>query len=176
MSGKIFKTSLLACFVIAALSPSALVEAGDETKEAPPITRGANHIGLTVGNLDASTAFFVDVLGWQIAGGDPDYPANFVTDGEVFVTLWQATDPATATPFNRKTNIGLHHLALTVPDLETLDELYNKLKLLPDITIEFAPEFLGDGPTTHMMIREASGLRLEFIVPNGRQRNPSAGN
>ena len=138
------------------------------------VTRGVNHIGFTVSDLDATATFFIETLGWQDAGGDPDYPARFVADDEAFVTLWQAEDPETATPFNRKTNVGLHHMAMTVPDLETLDELYAKLQEHPGVTIEFAPEFLGDGPTTHMMIRDPSGLRLEFVVPRGRRRGDSA--
>jgi len=56
-------------------------------------------------------------------------------------------------------------MAITVRDLPTLNALHEKFKADKDVVIEFAPEFLGDGPTTHMIIREASGLRLEFIVP-----------
>ena len=97
------------------------------TTPATPVTSGVNHIGLTVKDLEASTGFFVDRLGWRVAGGVPDYPATFVTDGELFVTLWRAVEPETAADFNRKTNIGLHHLALTVRDVETLDELYLSL-------------------------------------------------
>jgi lactoylglutathione lyase len=33
-----------------------------------------------------------------------------------------------------------------------------------NITIEFAPEKIGKGPTQHMMIREPSGNRIEFIA------------
>ena len=87
---------------------------------------------------------------------------------DLFVTLWQTFEPTVA--FNRKTNVGLHHFAMTVPDLETLDELYVALKVNPKVTIEFAPEFMGDGPTTHMMVRDPSGLRLEFVVPGGVRR------
>lgn len=134
---------------------------------APP-TLGLNHIGLAVSDLDATTDFFVNVLGFQRAGGDPDYPSNYVFNGEVFVTLWQVTDPATAVAFDRKNNVGLHHMAITVSDLPSLHDLHAKFVDYPGVTIEFAPEFLGNGPTTHMMIRDPSGLRLEFIVPASR--------
>jgi len=86
----------------------------------------------------------------------------------MFVTLWQVTDPETAISFNRKTNVGLHHMAITVRDLPALHDLHSKFVAREDVTIEFAPEFLGDGPATHMMVREPSGLRLEFIVPGSR--------
>ncbi|MEP1229677.1 MAG: VOC family protein [Litorimonas sp.] len=136
-----------------------------------PLTSGVNHIGLTVKDLESSTSFFVDTLGWRRAGGVPDYPANFVTDGAIFVTLWQTPNPETATDFNRKTNVGLHHLALTVADVETLEELHTTLKADPKVRIEFGPELNGKGPTVHMMVYEPSGSRIEFAVPGGRRRS-----
>ena len=145
--------------------PSAETEAVN-----PAPTRGLNHIGLTVRDLDASAAFFTDALRWRKVGGDPDYPSVFVTDGVMMVSLWRATDPENATAFDRKSNIGLHHMAMTIPDLETLDELYETLKDWPGVEIEFAPEFMGNGPTTHMIVYEPSGSRIEFVVPRGRRR------
>ena len=164
----IFCAGVLAFAFTGLLNTVALAQ--EKEDETPAVTRGVNHIGFAVRDLEASVGFFVDGLGWRKAGGNPDYPAIFVTDGEVFVTLWQTTDPATTIAFDRKNNVGLHHFAMTVPDLETLDELHATLKSYPGVSVEFAPEFLGDGPTTHMMIREPSGLRLEFIVPGGRRR------
>lgn len=158
-----------------ALMVGASAQAQQNTKPESAVeaeTLGLNHIGLSVSNLAATTAFFVDVLGWRRAGGDPDYPANFVTNGALFVTLWQVTDPDKAAPFDRKNNVGLHHLAITVRDLETLHMLHRRFMALDNVQIEFAPEFLGNGPTTHMIIREPSGLRLEFIVPTNRIKSP----
>lgn len=166
-----FFRALFACLAALSFSGAAMAASPAETDATPsPPTRGVNHIGLTVRDLDASAAFFIDALNWEKAGEDPDYPAIFVSDGEMLVTLWRATEPGNATAFDRKSNIGLHHLALTVPDLETLDEVYETLKTFPGVKIEFAPEFLGDGPTTHMMVYEPSGARIEFIVPRGRRR------
>ena len=136
---------------------------------AQPVTRGINHLGLSVMNLDASTAFFTDVLGWQLDGTDPDYPAAFLTDGELFLTLWQVADPATAVAFDRRNNVGLHHLALTLPSNEALDALHETLKMVPGVIIEFAPELAYGGPSRHMMIREPSGNRLEFAYNPPRE-------
>ena len=86
------------------------------------LTLGINHVGLTVSDLEKSTAFFTETLDWKEVGGYPDYPSKFVTDGKIFLTLWQATNPETATPFDRKNNIGLHHLALTVTSFEGTDK------------------------------------------------------
>ncbi|WDE14678.1 VOC family protein [Thalassomonas haliotis] len=126
------------------------------------MTQGINHLGLTVAKLDQSVRFFTETLGWQLKGGVPSYPAKFVSDGKLFITLWQAKDPEKAVPFNRKTNIGLHHLALTVDSFETLDLLHQRFLHTPGVVIEFAPELNGKGPTKHMMIREPSGNRIEF--------------
>lgn len=126
------------------------------------LTAGFDHIGLTVKDLDASTRFFVEVLGWQLKFEDKKYPASFVGDGNMFVTLWQVDEASKAVEFNRKKNVGLHHLAISVKSFEALDALYKKFKAQPDVVIEFAPELSYGGPAKHMMIREPSGNRLEF--------------
>lgn len=160
---------VLAAAVAAMLATGSTLVAQEQATATPEgETLGLNHIGLAVSDLEASTAFFVDTLGFQRAGGDPEYPSNFVYNGEIFVTLWQVTDPQSAIAFDRKNNVGLHHMAITVRDLTTLHELHRRFVEHPKVEIEFAPEFIGNGPTTHMMIRDPSGLRLEFIVPRGR--------
>ncbi|MEO0441710.1 MAG: VOC family protein [Pseudomonadota bacterium] len=156
-------TGLAACSPTPQENASAEIDAREEAT-----TLGLNHIGFAVSKLDETVAFFVDTLGWETAGGEPDYPSVFVTNGDMFVTLWQVTDPDNAVAFDRKNNVGLHHMAITVRDLDTLNALHKKFETQENITVEFAPEFMGDGPTTHMMIREPSGLRLEFVVPASR--------
>ena len=129
------------------------------------ITRGAHHIGLTVPNLADTQAFFIDTLGYEIVGEMPDYPAVFLSDGGTMITLWQAVNPTSAVPFDRKNVIGLHHLALAVENDAALDELFQRLQNISDVTIEFAPESLGGGATRHMMCNIPGGIRMEFIAP-----------
>lgn len=124
---------------------------------------GVDHVGLTVSDLDASKQFFVDSLGFDELGKDPSYPAYFLNNGSITVTLWQTKNGDQATPFNRKNNVGLHHLAFQVETYEKLEQLHQALLKAPGVKVEFAPENLGRGPTKHMMIREPSGNRLEFI-------------
>ena len=130
-----------------------------------PVTQGVHHVGLTVTDLDASCRFFCELLGWEKVGGNLDYPAVFVSDGSVMITLWQARQPSTAKPFDKNNNVGLHHLAIRVADLDTLDRIYQKLVAAEDVDIEFAPEPLREGPAIHMMCFEPGGIRIEFIVP-----------
>ncbi len=128
-------------------------------------TQGAHHIGLTVSDLEASAAFFTKLLGWREVRRDAGYPAVFVSDGVIMLTLWQTQDAAKARPFDRKRNVGLHHLALLVDDPARLDEIHELLNDAPNVEIEFAPESLRGGPTRHMMCLEPSGIRVEFICP-----------
>ncbi len=128
-------------------------------------TLGVHHVGLTVPDLATTQAFFVDTLGFSVVGEKPDYPAAFVSDGTIMLTLWQAVDPATAVPFDRKSVIGLHHFALRVADNAALDALHETLKTTPGVEIEFAPEALGASASRHMMCAIPGGIRLELIVP-----------
>jgi len=128
-------------------------------------TRGVHHVGLTVPDLDRSRGFFTDVLGFEAIGEVPDYPAVFLSDGSVMLTLWQVEEPERATRFDRKRVIGLHHLALCVPDAVALDALHERLERESDVEIEFAPEPLSGGPTRHMMCAIPGGVRVEFIAP-----------
>jgi len=129
------------------------------------ITQGVHHVGLTVANLEQARAFFLDTLGFRQVGAKPEYPAAFVSDGQVMITLWQAADLENAVPFDRRNHIGLHHLALRVLDRAALDVLYTRLAATAGVAIEFAPEPLGGGPTHHMMCAIPGGIRVEFIAP-----------
>jgi lactoylglutathione lyase len=134
----------------------------DVRAEVKTITTGFHHIGLSVTKLQKSTEFFTDILGWELLGEDKSYPATFVSDGNMTIALWRVTDPKRAVEFNRKNNVGLHHLAISVNSFEALDVLYKSMKESNTVEIEFAPELAYGGPTRHMMVREPSGNRLEF--------------
>lgn len=129
-----------------------------------PLTKGAHHIGLTVPNVEETSQFFIDVLGFKQVGSKPDYPAIFISDGTLMLTLWQAVDSDTARPFDRKHVIGLHHFALKVANLAALKTLHKTLVATENVEIEFAPEPLGSGPTQHMMCYIPGGIRMEFIA------------
>lgn len=127
-----------------------------------PLTLGVDHVGLTVRDLAASAAFFRDCLGWKVVGENAAYPAIFVSDGRIRVTLWRAEDPATCREFDRRRNIGLHHLAFKVADIESLHALHERVAGWPGVEVEFAPEPSGKGPKIHSMVREPGGTRIEF--------------
>ena len=128
------------------------------------ITQGSHHIGLTVPDITATRNFFVDVLGFQQVGEVRDYPAIFISDGSIMLTLWQAVDPNNATAFDRKHNIGLHHFALKVDNLATLQSIHQTLLNTAGVEIEFAPEPLKGFPAHHMMFYIPGGIRMELIA------------
>ena len=126
-------------------------------------TCGINHLGLSVDNLELSKSFFVELLEWTESGYDESYPRTAVSDGVVRLTLWQGDHSLDVASFDRRKNIGLHHLALEVDSEEKLAELHDKLRDFPGATIEFAPELVGTGPRKHMICSEPGGIRIEFI-------------
>lgn len=128
-----------------------------------PQTNGIHHLGLTVSKLEASADFFKNLLGWHEVKRREDYPAIFVSDGTVMLTLWAVKDPPPA-PFDKNHNVGLHHVALKIDEKDSLQALHDKLKHA-SVPIEFAPELLGSGPAMHMMCYDPSGIRVELIWP-----------
>ena len=135
------------------------------TTTAPtPRTQGVHHVGLTVSDLESARSFFEDALGFSVVGAKPEYPAVFVSDGAVMITLWQVREPESAGPFDRHGVLGLHHLALRVADSDALAALYRDLSARGDVSIEFSPESLGGGATQHMMCSIPGGIRLELIA------------
>jgi len=128
-------------------------------------TAGVNHIGLTVRDLDETTDFFTQILGWQEIARDETYPRTTITDGQLRLTLWQATTVTRTVDFDRRSNIGLHHLALTVASEADLNRLAALIASRHGVAVEFMPELVGKGPRKHMMFAEPGGIRLELIWP-----------
>jgi catechol 2,3-dioxygenase-like lactoylglutathione lyase family enzyme len=118
-------------------------------EQSVPTTSGVDHVGLSVYDLDSTCRFFCYCLGWRVVGERPEYPAIFVSDDHTVVTLWRV-------------NVGLHHLALAVADRAGLDALYQRVLQWPGVYTEFAPQLSGKGPKTHFIVREPSGVRIEF--------------
>jgi catechol 2,3-dioxygenase-like lactoylglutathione lyase family enzyme len=123
------------------------------------LTSGISHVGLSVSDIEKSFKFF-ESIGYNLIGGDESYPSYFLSDGESMVTLWQ-TD-AGATPFDRRSNVGLHHLAIQIPSLEALKKVYDTVMAIDGVKSDFAPQELNGTTLTHAMVYEPSGNRIEF--------------
>jgi catechol 2,3-dioxygenase-like lactoylglutathione lyase family enzyme len=127
------------------------------------LTIGVSHVGLSVSDLDASLKFF-EALGFKKAGGVESYPSIFVSDGSSLITLWQTDEGAT--PFDRRKNVGLHHLAIKVRSLEALKEAFNIVSKVAGVRVDgegaFGPQALDGTPLTHAIVFEPSGNRIEL--------------
>src|SRR5258708_37024060 len=141
-------------------------------QDSAPLTVGVDHVGLAVKDLGLARRFFCDCLGWRVVGENQSYPASFVSDGNGIVTLWQVEDPEKCVPFDRRRNIGLHHLALKVVDRKALDALHARVAAWPGTMIEFAPERSGKGPKVHFMVREPGGTRIELACVSPGAASP----
>jgi catechol 2,3-dioxygenase-like lactoylglutathione lyase family enzyme len=128
------------------------------------VTLGIHQIGLTVPDIGKTRAFFLTTLGFTQCGEMPDYPAVCLTDGTAMVTLWQAEMPASATPFDSRNVIGLHHFSLQVDGVDALEALHDRLKSADEVEVELAPEPVSGGPTMHMTCTIPSGIRIEFVA------------
>lgn len=130
------------------------------------LTQGVHHVGLTVLDLDQMRRFFCGTLGFEEVGGVPDYPSIFVSDGAITLTLWRAADPPTARAFDRRTNIGLHHLSLSVADDAALAAAWEAVTAHPEVVVDAPPGPIATGSTTlHFIVFIPGGIRLEFATP-----------
>lgn len=81
-----------------------------------------DHVGIAVGDLDASLKFFRDALGLELDAPE-DVPsqrvrAHFLHAGEAAVELVEpTTDDSPIAKYIAKRGPGLHHLALRVDDI-----------------------------------------------------------
>lgn len=132
------------------------------------LTLGVHHVGLAVPDLDAAVSFFCTALCWTDLGRNDAYPAAFVSDGLVTVTLWRVADPEQAVAFDRRRNIGLHHLAIAVADETMLAVVFDRVKDHPGVTVEFEPGPIRPNATTHHFIcAMPGGARIEFATRAG---------
>lgn len=128
-------------------------------------TCGINHLGLTVLDIQETADFFVRVLNWSQGETDPSYPKTSVTDGICRLTLWARKSDRSPLPFDRHSNIGLHHLALQIDDHGTFLNTAQAVRRWPQAKIEYMPESMGKGPRIHMMFVLNGGPRVELVCP-----------
>jgi methylmalonyl-CoA epimerase len=82
-----------------------------------------DHIGIAVGDLQASLAFFRDVLGLHVEASEEvvaqKVRATFVATGPSTLEFLEATAPdSPIAKYLEKRGAGMHHLALRVDDIE----------------------------------------------------------
>jgi lactoylglutathione lyase len=156
--------------------------------------QGFSHIGICVSDLDRSTRFYVDVLGFARL-----YAADFTGDevaatmeqkgafrstmllrGDVRLELLQWVDVPTTGPGTRKpmTELGFTHLSFRVDDVH---ELSDAVRAAGGQVVEHTLTVLGDdaggaAPTRLLYVTDPDGTRIELMenVPDLSLMAPEA--
>ena len=84
------------------------------------------HLVINAKDLDASTKFYTDVIGFEIALERPGF-GTFLTCGEMHhdLAIFQAPEGSAPTADG---DVGLNHMAIEVADFEELTDYYHKLQ------------------------------------------------
>jgi catechol 2,3-dioxygenase-like lactoylglutathione lyase family enzyme len=167
--------------LLAALSAVAMtLSASPASADAIPGLRGHDHTGITVPDVKAATAFFTDVIGCEHAmsfGPFSDDKGTFMQDvvnvnpraviDEISmvrcgygsnIELFQYQSPDQAKTLPKNSDIGGHHIALYVDDIEKA-AAYLKSKNVKTLQ---GPVPITDGPAAGQSI-------LYFFAPWGLQ-------
>lgn len=90
------------------------------------IPREIGHLVLNVSDVARSTAFYRDVVGFQVSRYGADGNRNFLTCGTMHHNLALFKAPAGAQP-RRKGKIGLNHFAFKVESYQALQQAHQRL-------------------------------------------------
>ena len=114
------------------------------------------HVVLNVSNLEVSTTFYTEVLGFEISR-QTDF-GTFLTCGKIHhdVALFQA--PEGAQPVS-KGQLGLNHVALQVEDMDALTGFYQRFKA-NDVPMDHLTDH---GMTSSIYFYDPDGIMLEFF-------------
>ena len=123
------------------------------------------HLVLNVKNVQKSTQFYTEVLGFQVALQKKD--ATFLTCGKIHhdLALFQASPMA---PPVSKGGLGLNHMALQVEDFDMLTQYYHLLK-----DREIIDRTTDHGMTSSIYFTDPDGNGIELFCNN--QENPAEG-
>jgi catechol 2,3-dioxygenase len=131
------------------------------------------HVLLRVADLEKSTTFYRDVLGFQVAEQDPQHGRDvFLTLGDDFHTLdlVQHEKPDSAERPDPRNRIGVAHVAFQVATYEALRDAYATLQE-HGVEIERAIDHVNQ---RSVYFADPDGNRLEiyYEMPGSLERFP----
>jgi catechol 2,3-dioxygenase-like lactoylglutathione lyase family enzyme len=148
------------------------VQASTTSTITPP-WRGFHHIALVTADLDATIAFYTEILGMQLAKLFPATDRNgrhcFIKPGATDSWGLHIFERADAQIFQYPEGMqriefipgALQHIAFALPDLASAHALRERLTAHGIATTE-----IGDlGPVQNMLFRDNSGILLEATWP-----------
>jgi catechol 2,3-dioxygenase-like lactoylglutathione lyase family enzyme len=174
---RVFKMMTAIVFLVLVALPAGTARAGE-----PAFTEGAIHIGVVVKDLEASLAFYTDVIGMTKTGGfevDADFgEASGLTDGLAFsVTVLKLKDDPHATQFklmsfekDAKTPksahiedaLGMRYITLMVADLAPV---VARAKTAGVPFLGQTPVPLADSGNHFVLVQDPDGTFIELIGP-----------
>lgn len=126
---------------------------------------------LRVADLDRSTAFYRDVLGFRVAERDPEHGGVFMTLGDDFHTIDLFPHPAPETADSpTRSHLGVAHIAFQVGSFEALGEAYATLQT-HGVAIDRAMDHINQHS---IYFADPDGNRLEiyYEIPGALARWP----
>jgi catechol 2,3-dioxygenase len=120
--------------------------------------REIGHVVLNVSDVERSTRFYRDVVGFQLARFRPDRSAAFLTCGIVHHNLALFQAPADAAPA-KKGAIGLNHFAFRVDDYATLQAAHQRL-VAANACIDHV---VDHGMTRSVYFLDPDGIAMELF-------------
>ncbi|MGI5485908.1 VOC family protein [Microtetraspora malaysiensis] len=136
------------------------------------MTFKTGHVGLNVSDLDASTAFYVKVFGFDIVGESREEGRRFAflgLDGTLVLTLWEQSEGRfdTGTP-------GLHHLSFEVPDIEAVHRAEAAIRETGVTVFHDGVVPHGEGASSGgVFFEDPDGIRLEIYTATGADERPA---
>jgi len=116
------------------------------------------HIVLNVTDVERSTRFYRDVVGFQVSRYRPDGTGAFLTCGVVHHNLALFRAPAGARPI-QKGAIGLNHFAFKVESYQALQAAHKRL-VAANATID---HIVDHGMTRSVYFLDPDGIEMELF-------------
>lgn len=128
----------------------------------------ALHVGISVGNMEESLAWYKKNLDFELVKDDYVPPLGaricFIRNGDFEIELFRYDEPKPIpedrlVPNTDLQTIGTKHVAFEVPDMKALKE-----KFVAN-GVDIAHEVIMEGNNV-MFVRDNSGVLIEFIQNN----------
>ena len=117
------------------------------------------HLVLNVKDLEASTKFYTDILGFQVSRQRET--GTFLTWGKIHHDLALFQAPVGALPVTEG-QLGLNHFAVQVEDMADLQQAYDEFKVL-DVKLDHNTDH---GMTSSIYFFDPDGNRIEYFCNN----------
>ena len=117
-----------------------------------------HHVVLNVSDVERSTAFYRDVVGFEVSRIRPDGSGAFLTCGVFHHNLALFKAPPDAQPW-QKGQIGLVHFAFRVDSYQDLQEAYRRL-VAHNTVID---HIVDHGMTRSVYFLDPDGLEMELF-------------